>query len=75
MKARLLFGLIMSSMMAFTMSFIMTFIHVGWVDNFLLIWLRGFAIGLIVAFPTSLVAVPLAKKIISKLNEENNGIR
>ena len=52
----------------------MTFIHVGWVDNFLLVWLRGFGIGFIVAFPTSLVAVPLAKKIISKLNEENNGI-
>ena len=68
MKSRILFGLMMSAMMAFTMSLIMTLVNIGLVENFLLIWLRGFSIGFAVAFPTSLIAAPLTRKIIDKLN-------
>jgi len=56
----------MSAMMAFTMSFVMTSINVGFIDTFLLLWARGFCIGLVVAFPTSLIAAPIARKIINK---------
>ncbi len=61
--------------MAFTMSFIMTFINIGLIDRFLLIWLRSFGVGFIVAFPTSLIAAYLAKKIINKLNKKQGGIK
>lgn len=72
MKTKIIFSLIMSAMMAFTMSLIMTFINIGLVDDFIFRWLRAFCIGFSVAFPTSLMAAPIARKIINKIDSDKH---
>jgi len=66
---KIIFGLSMAFFMAFAMSFIMVLINVGMVNAFFLIWMKSFAIGFIVAVPTSMIAAPLSQKLIRKISK------
>lgn len=66
-QSRILFGLSMAFFMALAMSFIMVLINVGIVDSFFTIWMKSFAIGFVVAVPTSMIAAPLSHKLIRKI--------
>ena len=49
-----------------TMTFTMTSINVGWTEQFFPAFLRAWVIGFIVAFPTSIIVIPLARRAASK---------
>ena len=54
-----------------TMTFTMTTINIGWTEGFLQKFLNAWIIGFIVAFPTSLVVIPLARWVAKKLIEKD----
>ena len=66
-QSKIVFGTLMAFFMALAMSFVMVLINVGMVQTFFPIWMKSFAIGFTVAVPTSMVAAPIAQKIIKKL--------
>ncbi len=68
-QTKIIFGLLMAFFMALAMSFIMVLINVGMVDAFFSIWMKSFAIGFIVAVPTSMIAAPLSQKFISQISK------
>lgn len=53
--------------MTLLMSFVITFINVGLVEDFLLRWFQAFWRAYIVAFPSVLTVVPIVRKIVRKL--------
>jgi len=63
----LLFAFLMSLFMSGFMSLIITYINLGFIDNFIIIWLEAYWKAFIVAFPTIVVVVPFVKKIVGKL--------
>ena len=66
-KAKILFGILMAGMMALAMSFVMVWINVGLNSNFFAIWMKSFGLGFLVAVPTSIIAAPIAQKLVHKL--------
>lgn len=52
-----------------TMTFTMTTINTGWNEGFIIRFLGNWIIGFIVAFPTSIIVIPLARRIAAKLVE------
>lgn len=67
-QTKIIFGILMAFFMALAMSFIMVLINVGMVKAFFSIWMRSFAIGFLVAVPTSMIAAPISQKFISKIS-------
>jgi len=68
--ATILFGAFMSLGMSFTMSLALTIINLGFPPEFFEKWIRAFAIGYIVSFPTSLVIIPIVKKVVNKMTTQ-----
>ena len=66
-QSKIVFGTLMAFFMALAMSFVMVLINVGMVQTFFPIWMKSFAICFTVAVPSSMVAAPIAQKIIKKL--------
>ncbi len=60
-------SLLKPCLMALTMSLVMLIINVGIVEMFLSKWMKGFAIGYLVAVPTSLLAATITDTIIRKV--------
>jgi len=54
-------------MMSFVMSLVMTFVSIGFVPDFLIIWAKSFFIGFIVSLPVALIVAPIAEKIVKKV--------
>jgi len=52
-----------------TMTFAMTTINTGWTEGFFYRFISGWLIGFVVAFPTSLLVIPLARRIVDRLVE------
>lgn len=52
-----------------TMTLTMTTINTGWTEEFVHRFLSGWVIGFIVAFPTSILVIPLARRIVARLVE------
>jgi len=63
----ILFAVLMSFVMSFAMSLTLTLINLGFVPYFFEKWIRAFAVSFLVALPTSLLIVPIARKIVDKL--------
>ncbi len=59
----------MAVMVGTIMSGIITFINIGFVDNFLQLWLKAFAIVFPIALPVVFFLFPVAQKIADKLTE------
>jgi hypothetical protein len=53
-----------------TMTFTMMSINTGWTAGFLQRFLQAWLIGFAVAFPTSILAIPIARKLASLLVSE-----
>lgn len=62
----ILFSVLMSLGMSFSMSVTLTFANVG-LAGFLDKWPQAFIIGFIVSLPTSLIITPIVKVIVDKL--------
>lgn len=65
--APLLGGVIMSIMMGFLMSGIVTTINVGMPENFIEIWMNAFIRVTPIAFVVILIVRPLVEKILQKI--------
>jgi hypothetical protein len=66
----LLIAFFMTLALDTVMAFTMTSINIGWTEMFLQRFLQAWIIGFAVAFPTSLVAIFFARKIVSSLISE-----
>ncbi len=62
----ILFSFLMSLFMSGFMSFIVTLINLGFVDDFVSIWLGAYWKAFLIAFPTIFLIVPQVRKIVSK---------
>ena len=65
-----LIALFMTLALDSTMTFAMTSINTGWTAGFLQRFAKGWAIGFVVALPTSLLVIPLARKLVDRLVSE-----
>jgi hypothetical protein len=54
--------------LTFVMSFFNTFLRIGFIDVFFVSWLKSWLISFVVAYPVAILVVPLARKIILKIN-------
>ncbi|MBP1680037.1 MAG: hypothetical protein H6Q35_376 [Proteobacteria bacterium] len=63
----IVFAFLMSFFMTLLMSFMITFINIGLVEDFLVRWLGAFWRAYIIAFPSVLTVVPIVRKIVRKL--------
>ena len=61
-KARFIFPAILSGIMAFLMTCIITFINLGAVGGFVLKWLKAFCIAWPCAYVAALIATPFARR-------------
>jgi Zn-dependent protease with chaperone function len=59
-------GMATGFFMSLFMSFAMLLLSIGFVDGFLMIWLRSFGIGFVVSIPISLVIVPLTERLLRR---------
>jgi hypothetical protein len=63
----ILVSTVMAVVMSFTMSLFQTVVRMGLVPGLLSAWLTSFAIGLVVAIPTAIVAAPRAQRLVRYL--------
>lgn len=64
---RVVFAFLMSLFMSCLMSGVITFINLGIVDNFILIWLEAYWKAFLIAFPIIFVVAPFVQKLTKKL--------
>ncbi|SFV77782.1 hypothetical protein MNB_SUP05-4-929 [hydrothermal vent metagenome] len=65
-KVHLRFSFIMSLFMISIMSFVVTFMNIGWTDQTIDKWLSSFSVAWMVGFPLLYVFGPIFKKAIVK---------
>ena len=63
----LLFAFIMGAFMSGFMSLVVTFINIGFIDNFVYFWLSAYWRAFLIAFPTILFVIPRVRKIVNIL--------
>ncbi len=61
-KARFIFPILMSGVMAFLMTALVTFLNLGFPPDFVARWLRAFAIAWPCAAVAAFIAIPLARR-------------
>jgi len=67
MKVHLIFSIVMSLFMISIMSFVVTYLNIGWTDQTIGKWLSSFVVAWCVGFPLLFVFGPVFKKVIVKL--------
>ena len=65
-KVHLIFSMVMSAFMILIMSFVVTYMNIGWTDQTIDKWLTSFVYAWIVGFPLLFVFAPIFKKSIVK---------
>ena len=61
-KARYIFPVIMTGIIVFLVSFLVTFLNVGFPANFIALWLKAFFTGWPIAAVVAFFAIPAARK-------------
>ena len=62
-----LFATLTSAFMSLIITFIIATVDAGLSHRFWDLWLRGFLVGTAVGIPTSLVVVPLVRRLVDRL--------
>lgn len=65
-QVHLRFSFVMSLFMISIMSFVVTYMNIGWGDQTINKWLESFAIAWLVGFPLLYIFGPIFKKVIVK---------
>lgn len=65
-KVHLIFSIIMSAFMILIMSFVVTYMNIGWTEQTIDKWLSSFVYAWIVGFPLLFIFAPIFKKAIVK---------
>ncbi len=63
----LVFAFINAAFMSGLMSFIITFLNMGMIDNFISVWLNSYWKAFLVAVPIILFITPKIRKIVSSI--------
>ena len=66
-KFHFVFSLVMGATMVFLMTFVITLINVGWVENFFQMWIKAFSIAYVIVVPVIFFLAPMARKITGRL--------
>jgi len=66
-KVHLIFSIVMSLFMISIMSFVVTFLNIGWCDQTISKWLSSFTVAWMVGFPLLYIFGPVFRKLITKL--------
>ncbi|MDF1762792.1 MAG: DUF2798 domain-containing protein [Oleibacter sp.] len=53
----------MAGIMSGVVSLVISVINLGWIEGIIGIWLKGWALAFLVAFPTVIFVAPLANKL------------
>ncbi|RXK11644.1 hypothetical protein CP965_12800 [Halarcobacter mediterraneus] len=69
---RVIFAFFMSLFMSFIMSMVITFINLGFVDDFVIRWMEAFFKAYVCAFPIVFFVAPAVQRITNKLIKEEN---
>ncbi|MCW8841305.1 MAG: DUF2798 domain-containing protein [Gammaproteobacteria bacterium] len=56
-----------SLIMSFLMSMVITFLNLGWVEDFLARWMYAWATSFLIAFPIILLVLPIARSIVARI--------
>jgi len=56
-----------SLIMSFIMSMVITFLNLGRVENFIERWMHAWGSAFLIAFPTILLVLPIARGIVIRL--------
>lgn len=65
--APVLLAFFTSLLMSLLMSGVITLLNLGLVDDFLQRWFTAFATAFVIAFPSILLVLPLARRIVARL--------
>ena len=65
-KVHLIYSIVMSLFMISIMSFVVTYLNIGWTDQTINKWLSSFAVAWIVGFPLLYIFGPVFKNVIVK---------
>jgi len=66
-KFHFVFSMVMGATMAFLMTFVITLINVGWVENFFQMWFKAFSIAYVIVVPVIFFLAPMARKLTGRL--------
>ena len=61
----------MSVGMSVSITFFMIVINTGFAKGFILRWVNGSLLGIVVAFPIALLLIPLVRKLVDKITSTN----
>lgn len=64
--------IIMSTIMCFFMSLIMTWVHLGFTEEFIIGTVKAFLHGIIVALPVGVFIGPVVKHLVEKIPAEKD---
>ena len=68
--APILFGLLMSGVVALIVSGAITLLRVGAIPGWINIWLSNYALAWSVAFPSVIVAAPVTRRLVALLTTD-----
>lgn len=63
----LVFSIVMGAMMILLMTFVVTFVNLGFGPHFLGAWMKSFGVAYVVGVPTIFFLAPLARRITGRL--------
>lgn len=66
-KAKLVFPVVITAIIVFVVSAVVTFFNIGFRADFVPRWLSGFAVGWPVASVTAFFAIPLARNLTQRI--------
>jgi TRAP-type C4-dicarboxylate transport system permease small subunit len=66
-KARLVFPVMITAIIAFVVSGALTFFNIGWRNDFVMRWWSAFAIGWPIAASTAYLAIPFARNLTQRI--------
>ena len=66
-KARLVFPVMITAIIAFVVSGALTFFNIGWRNDFVMRWWSAFAIGWPIAASTAYLAIPFALGLTQRI--------
>ena len=62
----IIFGFSVSVVMSTVMSFVLVILNVGFVEDFMIVWIKSAGLGFLVAFPVDFISIPLIQRLLTK---------
>ena len=66
-KARFVFQVVITAIIVFVVSGVLTFCNIGWGNDFVIRWWSAFAIGWPIAASTAYLAMPFARSLTQRI--------